>query len=1153
MAEISAGSPFGPRVHPFSGYIKMHQGGDFKTPIGTGLQTNIPIELKTDQFSTSYGNYAEFTDLRPDLASRGLQVEYRMAHGDEPVGFAVGEKFAPGDVPFITGNTGLSTGPHLHLEVRVNGKVVDPQSLDPTTGKPWVANFSKEQADGAIPREGLGGVPANNQLYSGAPDPSSSSPAANTNREGITDPNQLTAQQKTIQSDINTLTTEFDRNNTTLANLDSERARLSADPEPDLARIQAIDTEKAELSKRNDAITGEIGNKTADFNKAGGAGAAPGTNGPSGVAGTAKAAAGAGGKGGGAGCVGAGLLSSVAGIAMGGLMGGLGMGINGALSNVTNALNSIPGVGQLSSAFTGAASALSGGLMSNPVFGALSQVGSNIFPGLTNVLPNVLNVAAGQLLSPLTAVLQNPLNLPSVVQMMTSKGGLSGLVQAVGNNMVGNFVGGTVMNLTNNIQVAGAFADISRMVVGGVSEGMNQTFGTGIGGIGGIARNMEGIVTYGISTLSNNIGAVAADMIATGNWDTSNLTRLMQPANIAGQIIARGLGDVTGLNVAIVNAGIPLAAIDNPLYDAQIRNILNGINNQSALDAVLQGFAVGVGITNLGQLTDIAYMMKQSANTLPVDNFQDLGKKLIELQVTQAKTFSEIGSAFLRIESARELNHIVQLPTPMHKPTGEAMLRSFGYGSGTFGEIAPADFLSSATGHVHNDTMKVMLDNHKWLYDRANAVDGYGIGVLVSYFSKCKELEAIITTGGAGGGGEGGGEGGGASLDAAILTWIDEMEVILEDIRTEAERLVEEENDPRLFNVLQNIEKAHATSTAQVLREASLWDRMGYSILEPQPMSLLTVYGSTMSLINSANKTGYGQIADIVERLATDDLYGDAIKAVMRQARNAEILGDLGVNVERFALPNSGYYRNPLALYKDTYTGNIIDPPLNVQQIYYPPDPVEQYLLERDAVLADDGIADDTLLPAQKDELWADLWWTSKLDAGTNGDGINFPIGTNENILRNLGEFAVRQAIIKNMRLFGDNSLVMIDLDRNRVPIGKLTQNGLDELNNENLIATLFDVVNRILYGKIGVTKLATPFHTDEIIYGVAELLGEVNAGTIDALQNTYLGKSVLPELLTRFANRFKPINTVFDTRMDRNDPSTYGGVGPGTDPRFND
>lgn len=1129
----SVSSGFGPRQRPTQGASTFHAGVDFRMPTGTGIETSIGLTYINGDFQPGGGGYYEnFRDNQGNT--------YSLLHLNGPSGFTANQILSPGDVIAVSGNTGISTGPHLDFRMRdAAGNRINPTNINPATGLPYTAGFGPKGSN-----EGLGGTTRANlaQTQNARGDKvtetdSPTSPATRTDSTTTTDPNQLTDNQKTIQSDLNSLTTEFDRNNTTLTNLDTERAKLSED-DSDFAqaRIQEIDQEKAELSSRNDEILGEVENKTAEFNKTDGAGSDEAGAGPPEATGAAKAAAGAGGAGGGAGCVGAGLLSGVAGMALGGVIGGMGMGINGALNSVTSAFNSLPGVGAISSAFSQASGLLSSGIMSNPIFGALSQVGSGILPGLSNVLPGVLNAAAGQLLSPLNAILQNPLNLPSVVQQMASSGGIGGFVKSIGQNMVGNFVGGTIANLTNNIQVAGAMSGISRTVVGGISEAMGQTFGTGPGGIGEIARNIDGVVTYGLSTLSNNLAAVAADMIATGNWNTSNLTRLMQPANIAGQIIARGLGEVTGLNTAIINAGIPLAAIDNPIYDAQVRNILNGINNQSALNSVITGFAVGVNLTNLGQLTDLEHMMKQSANTLPVANFQDLGKQLIELQVTQAKTFSEIGSAFLRIESSRELNHIVRLPTPMHKPTGELILKSFGYGSGTFGEVTPADMLGSAAGYVHNDTFKVMIDNHKWLKENADAPGGYPI--LQQYYILCDELTTLIsefTATPAPGGEEEGPPP--PSSESLVYDWIERMETYLTELKEEAERLLREENDGALLNALELIEKAHATSTAQVLREASLWDRMGYSILEGQPMTLMGAYSTVVTLQAGATETGYGQFADTVERLATDDLYGDSIKAMMRQARNAQILDGLGVNTERFALPNSGYYRNPLGAYKDTYTDNLMKPPLNVQQIYFPPDPVQQYLMERDAVLSDEGIIDDALLPAQKDEAWTDLWWQQS--------------EANDIVLRSIGEFAVNQAILKNMRLFGDNSIVMIDLDRQRRPIGTLTETGIINLDNENLIATLFDVVNRLLYGKIGVTKLDTPFHTDEIIYGIAELLGEVNAGTIDTLQNTYLGKTVLSELLTRFANRFKPINTAFDTRMDRNDPSTYGGTGPGIDPLF--
>jgi len=111
-------SGFGLRIHPIYKISKFHSGMDFTAPTGTEV------------YATGDGVISTVKSLRRELGNHiiidhgfGYQTVY--AHLD---GFnvKVGQKVKRGDVIGFVGNTGLSTAPHLHYEVKVNGRYVDP-------------------------------------------------------------------------------------------------------------------------------------------------------------------------------------------------------------------------------------------------------------------------------------------------------------------------------------------------------------------------------------------------------------------------------------------------------------------------------------------------------------------------------------------------------------------------------------------------------------------------------------------------------------------------------------------------------------------------------------------------------------------------------------------------------------------------------------------------------------------------------------------------------------------------------------------------------------------------------------------------------------------------------------------------------------------
>lgn len=113
-------SRFGNRRDPFFGGLAMHAGIDFRSPVGGEIHATGAGKVVTAGPSGGYGNMVEI--------DHGLGFSTRFGHMSKIV-VKVGDEINPGDVIGYSGNTGRSTGPHIHYEVRRNGEAVDPMQF----------------------------------------------------------------------------------------------------------------------------------------------------------------------------------------------------------------------------------------------------------------------------------------------------------------------------------------------------------------------------------------------------------------------------------------------------------------------------------------------------------------------------------------------------------------------------------------------------------------------------------------------------------------------------------------------------------------------------------------------------------------------------------------------------------------------------------------------------------------------------------------------------------------------------------------------------------------------------------------------------------------------------------------------------------------
>ena len=118
---MNAGSPYGWRVHPITGKRKFHHGIDVALPVGT------PLTAPADGVVVKKGNGPSggVTLILKHEDNRHT-VYY---HLQKPSHLAKGAKVERGELIAYSGNTGASTGPHLHMELRRSarwGDTVDP-------------------------------------------------------------------------------------------------------------------------------------------------------------------------------------------------------------------------------------------------------------------------------------------------------------------------------------------------------------------------------------------------------------------------------------------------------------------------------------------------------------------------------------------------------------------------------------------------------------------------------------------------------------------------------------------------------------------------------------------------------------------------------------------------------------------------------------------------------------------------------------------------------------------------------------------------------------------------------------------------------------------------------------------------------------------
>lgn len=135
-------SGFGIRRHPILGYTKMHTGVDWAAPTGTPIYAAGNGVVEKEGWESGYGKFIMLKHNNGYETAYGHMSAYAK-------GLEEGKRVHQGQVIGFVGSTGLSTGSHVHYEIRVNGRFVDPMRIKLPRGREltgaMLASFDQER------------------------------------------------------------------------------------------------------------------------------------------------------------------------------------------------------------------------------------------------------------------------------------------------------------------------------------------------------------------------------------------------------------------------------------------------------------------------------------------------------------------------------------------------------------------------------------------------------------------------------------------------------------------------------------------------------------------------------------------------------------------------------------------------------------------------------------------------------------------------------------------------------------------------------------------------------------------------------------------------------------------------------------------------
>jgi len=309
------------------------------------------------------------------------------------------------------------------------------------------------------------------------------------------------------------------------------------------------------------------------------------------------------------------------------------------------------------------------GSLSNAVGSAFSSIGSTLTGALGGHTANLMG----------TGPIQAFQTFGGVEAFSNVSQSIAGTLQGV----VGQQFGQAVSSLTKTLPVGGDFGNF---------------LGASIG-------DVQGMLTNGMSSLTNVVGDMqnfAGELSNLGTaFNVGNLTEFGNPGQLIQQINSAGGLEISGLANALQEVGlgdVPISSLSNPIFNAELTDALGMIQNPQMIANAQTMLGSSIkGMESLADFTDMAKVMPASFDSIPFDNFQQLGEHLQSVELGSISNTGQLGELLTSLNTV-DIPNIINT-TDTIDPTALSNLTSgFLGGSGPNGAILSSDMMGTLGG-----------------------------------------------------------------------------------------------------------------------------------------------------------------------------------------------------------------------------------------------------------------------------------------------------------------------------------------------------------------------------------------------------------------------------------------------------------------------
>jgi hypothetical protein len=550
-----------------------------------------------------------------------------------------------------------------------------------------------------------------------------------------------------------------------------------------------------------------------------------------------------------------GTVTAAQAVAAAGMSVGTGLAPAAALNNATAAVAATAPIAAAQAATAAAQQGVLDGSISSSALNAVSTMGADIAPGLSGVIPGD-------------------------AQALLGTGQLTDAIRGHAAEIMG---GGDLSGFAQNFGAVSGIAQMGSTFMGAIT-GAAAGLGNALGSVVDIATS--GLNKLGdLPSLSGDLGSLGK----FGDLANTGASGLMSAGSVAGQLLNNGLGGVGQLSSSLGNLGISgAAALGSFANQGAIQGVLDKVSGTN-LDTMqnLMGSSVP-GITNLGQLTDITKALPNSVGSLPagVTDFGGFSKELNGIgNFRNVSTLGNLGGMMSNVELPQNFTHIVEPGSLVSSLDVDIMSDTItgGFpGSGPNGSLTVKDMIGTAAGYVHDQTLPNVATGINQLQDlgstqRLTELYGHITSTVQGQYGTGSEVHVP-------------GVGSFTDRSSAVIGITQAVESEMTNIMTTS--------DTRVLAAATMVDENHRASANQVMIEKKRLMANGVDLAGFSPMNT----SSIMSFAQQLPQHGVSQFdtGDYIERCATDDRYGEAIRLSMIEGRNQQVFANYGLNLNNY-------------------------------------------------------------------------------------------------------------------------------------------------------------------------------------------------------------------------------------------------------------